>query len=94
MKTIGKLFLVMGLVGALLVACSDSGNNGKDMGTGDDMEVKPDLSMTEQPDLAPACFTNPTTHIMLINACTSADFVDKMPFYPTLAPNGQLPSIN
>jgi hypothetical protein len=31
---------------------------------------------------------------MLINACTPADFVDKMPYYPTLAPNGQLPAIN
>jgi hypothetical protein len=55
--------------------------------------VLPDLSTVANPDLAPVCTTNPMTHVEIINACTNADFVDKMPYYPTLAPNGQLPPL-
>jgi len=44
-------------------------------------------------DLAPTCSSTPTTSVELLNACTTADSVDKLPFYPTLAPNGQLPTL-
>jgi hypothetical protein len=44
-------------------------------------------------DAAPTCFTNPTTHFQIINACTDASFVDKTPTLPLLNPDGSLPPI-
>ena len=64
----------------LLVACGSSSNSPSDMGG-------------QNPDLAPACVTNPMTHVELLNACTNADYVDKTPFYPSKAPNGVLPQL-
>ena len=91
MKTIMKTLVVVGLLAA---GCDDANNGNMDMGSAGDMaEEKPDLTMGSQPDMAPACSMNPMTHVEIINACTNADSVDKMPFYPTLAPNGQLPPL-
>jgi hypothetical protein len=42
---------------------------------------------------APDCFTNPKTHVEIINACTTADEVDKSPKLPLLGPNGELPPL-
>lgn len=42
---------------------------------------------------APDCFTNPMTHVEIINACTTADEVDKTPNLPLLGPNGELPPL-
>ena len=39
------------------------------------------------------CFTNPMTHVEIINACTTADEVDKTPNLPLLGPNGELPPL-
>ena len=39
------------------------------------------------------CFMNPTTHVQIINACTTAQSYDKMPYYPAAAPNGVLPPL-
>jgi hypothetical protein len=85
------LFIVL----VLSAACDNKNNNNMTMPPADMAMpiVLPDLSTVATPDLAPACVTNPMTHIELINACTNADFVDKMPYYPTLAPNGQLPPL-
>jgi len=66
----------------LVAACSNSNNSNH-----------PDLATAENPDLAPACSNDPMTHLELLNACSNADSVDKMPFYPTLAENGQLPPL-
>lgn len=41
----------------------------------------------------PDCFTNPITHVEIINACTTADKVDKMSVLPLLGPNGELPPL-
>jgi len=86
-----KTFLAVMLFASLAVGCDDSGNPGGQP----DMTVpeKPDLSTTEQPDMTPACSSNPMTHVEIINACTNADSFDKMPSFPTLAPNGQLPPL-
>jgi hypothetical protein len=76
-----------------LAACSSNHNNNNAPA---DMAQSPslaDLSTAGNPDLEPACNATPMTHAELINACTPADSVDKMPFYPTLAPNGQLPPL-
>jgi hypothetical protein len=89
MKTIIAILFTVAMAGSLLVACDDStAPNGQ-----------PDLSMEEKPDLSGSpdggvtCVTNPMTHVEIINACTNADSYDKMPFYPTLAPNGTLPAL-
>jgi len=42
---------------------------------------------------APECYQDPKTHAEIINACTTAQFVDKTPFYPAKAPNGVLPAL-
>jgi hypothetical protein len=70
------------LVTVLLAACT--GASGP--------SAQPDLAQAS-PDLGTACSTNPMTHVELLNACTTADSVDKTPFYPTLAPNGELPPL-
>ena len=48
-----------------------------------------------QPDATPPpntdCFTNPTNHFEIINACTNAQKVDKHPNLPLLLPDGGLP---
>ncbi len=68
-----------GLFLALPAGCSDNKSNGggSDMG----------------PTLDMACYMNPTTHDQLINACTTSQSYDKMPFYPARAPGGQLPPL-
>ena len=40
-----------------------------------------------------SCFTNPTTHHEIINACTNAQFVDKNPTLPLRLPDGGLPPL-
>ena len=70
-------------------ACSSSAKSASPdlaMAAPADMAVPP-------PDLLPSCVTNPMTHVEIINACTNAQAFDKTPFYPTLAPNGQLPPL-
>lgn len=42
---------------------------------------------------APDCYSNPMTHVEIINACTTADKVDKMSTLPLLGPNGELPPL-
>ncbi len=42
---------------------------------------------------APDCFTNPMIHVEIINACTTADEIDKMSTLPLLGPNGELPPL-
>ena len=47
------------------------------------------------PDGAPGdCFTNPTTHFEIINACTDAVRIQKNPTLPLLLSDGGLPPLN
>jgi hypothetical protein len=86
------LIATMLLLGA--AGCGDDTTNNNNNGMEDmAMPDKPDLAMEETPDMAVACVQNPMTHVEIINACTTAQSYDKMPFYPTLAPNGVLPSL-
>ena len=39
------------------------------------------------------CVENPKTHVEIINACTTADKVDKKPTLPLLGPSGELPPL-
>ena len=40
------------------------------------------------------CFTNPTTHFEIINACTNAVKITKNPVLTKLYPDGGLPPLN
>jgi len=40
-----------------------------------------------------SCFTNPTTHVEIINGCTTAEKIYKQPELPLLNPDGTLPPI-
>lgn len=89
-KTMLALVVALGL-GALVAACSDkSSNNG---GGGGDMA----MSGGGGGDMAPpACSMNPMTHEELLNACTTAQTGDPnkdAPYFPSLAPNGNLPPL-
>jgi hypothetical protein len=82
-----------------LCACEDnkpSNNNNPDMAMGGGGNTG-DMAGGGggNPDMAPSCFDNPMTNDQLLNSCTTAaiDKVDITPFYPTLAPNGQLPTL-
>jgi hypothetical protein len=76
-------------LGALVAACGDNGNNNGG---------SPDMAMTGGGgDMATAaCSMNPMTHEELLNACTTAQTGDPAkdaPYYPSLAPNGNLPPL-
>ena len=40
-----------------------------------------------------SCFMNPQTHVEIINACTTADKLEKHPVLPLLLPDGGLPPL-
>ena len=72
-----------------LVACGGSNNGAFDA------PVQPDAGVADAPPGPPdaSCFTNPTTHYEIINACTNAQFVDKHPNLPLTLPDGGLPPL-
>jgi hypothetical protein len=42
---------------------------------------------------SPDCVVSPKTHEEIINACTDAEKIDKMPVLPLLNPDGSLPPL-
>jgi hypothetical protein len=76
---------------AALAACGSSNNNPADARPVDAMAPPIDAMPPGPPDAS--CFTNPTTHYEIINACTNAQFVDKNPTLPLLLPDGGLPPL-
>ena len=87
--TMRNLFFV-GLVALGAVACGGNSNNNTTGTTGGTQ----DMAMNVNPDLTPACVsTTPASNTDFLNACTNADSVEIVPFYPTNAPNGQLPPL-
>jgi hypothetical protein len=84
--------IVLGLASLVLVAC---GNDNKQTF---DAPVTPTPDAPGTPDAMPgppdaSCFTNPTTHYEIINACTNAQFVDKNPNLPLQYADGGLPPL-
>ena len=84
MKTFLATITVAVLSAALAVGLSAAGC-GSNSGTSADLEGNSNADG--------GCVTNPTTHVEIINRCTSAESYDKIPFYPMLAPNGELPML-
>ena len=89
---------LVALVACTVVACGGSGNkSGSDGGS---PPVGSDMSKVVEspPDLAtPPCVMDPTTGNDFLNACTTAQTGDPKkdyPYYPKLAPHGNLPPIN
>jgi hypothetical protein len=87
-KNLGRFFA--GLALATLAACGGGNDNGAAdlaMATGGDGGG----DMTTE-----TCAMNPTTAVELLNACTTAQTGDPAkdaPYYPALAPNGNLPPL-
>lgn len=87
MKT--ALGLVAALALATLSACGDSGNNNN----------TPDMAMQQGNNdmtMVESCVMNPTTPVELLNACTDAQTGDPAkdaPYFPSLAPGGNLPPL-
>lgn len=79
--SIRRLFVVLPLV--FSIACGDDGNGNAPR----DASVEPD-AMTE-----PACVTNPTTYVEIINACTDAVKIYKDSHPPLLNADGTLPPL-
>jgi hypothetical protein len=77
MKTLTNSLRALTLLGLLGALAACGGNDGAPPANNPDM----------------ACANSPTTYVQIINACTTADSVNKMPFFPALAPNGQLPQL-
>lgn len=50
-----------------------------------------DLGSPASDDMS--CYTQPTTHLEILNACTSAQSVSKQPVLPLLRADGTLPPL-
>ncbi len=89
--------LLLACAVVVVAGCGDDANNNNDMGGGNnpDLSMSGNADLTGNPDLLPACVTNPMTTVDFLNSCHSAsvDQVDITPFYPTLAPGGVLPAL-
>ena len=84
------LGLVAALALATLAACGDDTTSNNTM---------PDMAMQQGGggDMAmETCVMNPMTSVELLNACTTAQTGDPnkdAPYFPSLAPNGNLPPL-
>ena len=85
-KTMLRLLAALSLAGAAACGSGNKGNGGSDLamsGGGADMGQ-------------PGCVMTPTTAVEILNACTSAESGDATkdaPYFPSLAPNGNLPPL-
>ena len=68
----------------LLIGCGDDGASARDAGPIDGGVDAP---------LDASCFTNPTTHEEIINACTTAQKIYKDSRPPLLGADGSLPPL-
>jgi hypothetical protein len=94
MKTLSTLTVGLGLAFSLALGagCSSSSGNKTDAFVFVEPDMPPpiDSRVTDAGvtiDMTPptpdaGCFTNPTTYVQLLNACTSAQKVDKTPSVP------------
>jgi hypothetical protein len=88
MRTLCSMFAALALV---MAACGDGGGDAaKDARPGSDAGIV-DAPTTPTDDAS--CFTNPTSHNELINACTDAQPVEKNPTLPLVLPDGGLPPL-
>ena len=92
MTTVVRFVAALAL--ATLAACGNGNNNNNNNGS-------PDMAMPtgggdDMTMVQPTCVMNPMTAVELLNACTTAqtgDATKDAPYYPSLAPNGNLPPL-
>ena len=88
---IAVAFLAIG--STAMLGCGDNGNPANPDAPGR-MDAPPPDSFTPDgggPDAD--CFTNPTTHVQIINACTNAQHVSRPATVPGQLPDGALPAL-
>jgi hypothetical protein len=78
-------FLALAVV--LVAACGDDGPAVVPA------DARPTDAGTDPDAATPPCFTNPHTHLEIINACTSAERIYKTSNPPLLLPDGGLPPL-
>ncbi|MBP8809350.1 MAG: hypothetical protein KBG48_00595 [Kofleriaceae bacterium] len=78
---------IVSLIVAVAAACGDEGGV-----TGPDAPT-PDAGVVDASAPDAACFTSPQTHVEIINACTTAEKIDRQPVLPLLRPDGSLPPL-
>ncbi len=81
---------ITGLLLAALVACGDDAPAQIDARTD---AADPDAGAVDADTPDASCFMNPQTHVEIINACTTAEKIDKHPVLPLLLPDGGLPPL-
>ena len=81
--------LFSALAVSIAVAACGSSKTTPDTGTA---STPPDAA-TAAPDAGPTCFTNPKTHVEIINACTGSQGIAKNPTLPLLLADGGLPPL-
>lgn len=100
------LFLGLALAipaGVVLVGCDESSSSAIKETTSPDgatptptattTGTTPILNPDAGPDAPTDCYLNPTTHLEIINACTTATKITKNPTLPRLHPDGGLPPL-
>ena len=92
--------LALGLVLAAsaagsIIGCGGSNNGGAGGAGGGGTGGGGGGGSMGNPDMAFVCVQNPMTNDDFLNSCAPAgvDSVNIDPFYPSLAPNGQLPAL-
>lgn len=86
MRKRNALFLITALA---VCSCDDEDDGSTPTGNGTTMLPQPGSDAGAAPD----CYTNPTTYLELINACTDAEKVAKSPVLPLLQADGGLPPL-
>lgn len=71
---------------AALAACSGTTPGTADTGTAPALDAA-----AAQPDAGPTCFTDPKTHVEIINACTTSQGLEKNPVLPLMTDAGLPP---
>ncbi len=87
MRTTLAIALLLGC-GSFTMACS--GKSPSRQHTDDDSGGDGDSGPTDD---GPECYTNPTTHVQIINACGDAETITKSPNLPLLNDDGTLPPL-
>lgn len=87
MRVLGLLGLAFAIT--LAPACGDDGPPVNQ----DDARPPIDAAVDGAPTFDASCFTDPQTHVEIINACTDAEKVYKTPNLPRSLPDGGLPPL-
>ena len=88
------LFSIVAVLALAVTGCGgDGGNVHDDARAVDASTVDGGIVDASGPTDDASCFTNPTTHNELINACTDAQPVAKSPDLPLLLDDGGLPPL-